>query len=104
MHIPFAIPETCEEKIREVIDVIKSGWLTTASRCAKLEENFSKYIGVKHSLAVNSAAAALHLGLEALGIQTGDHVLAPKFTFTASAEVASGMWSSSFGDFPHVDY
>lgn len=87
MKVPFAIPDCGVEEISEVISVIKSGWLTTASRCAKFEEDFARFIGTKHALAVNSATAALHLGLEALGIKAGDKVLIPTFTFTATAEV-----------------
>jgi len=87
MKVPFAIPECGDEEIEEVAAVIKSGWLTTASRCARFQEDFEKFIGAKHALAVNSATAALHLGLEALGVKAGDKVLVPTFTFTATAEV-----------------
>lgn len=87
MKVPFAIPECGDEEIQEVADVIKSGWLTTASRCSRFEKDFAKFVGAKHALAVNSATAALHLGLEALGIDEGDKVLVPTFTFTATAEV-----------------
>ena len=87
MKVPFAIPEFGTEEIQEVSDVIRSGWLTTASRCAQFEKNFAEYVGAKHALAVNSATAALHLGVEALGIKPGDKVLVPTFTFTATAEV-----------------
>jgi dTDP-4-amino-4,6-dideoxygalactose transaminase len=87
MKVPFALPDCGDEEIREVANVIKSRWLTTASRCAKFEEDFARFIGAKHALAVNSATAALHLGLEALGINAGDKVLIPTFTFTATAEI-----------------
>jgi len=87
MKVPFAMPECGENEIREVADVIRSGWLTTASRCVRFEHDFAAFIGVKHALAVNSATAALHLGLESLGIGEGDLVLVPTLTFTATAEV-----------------
>lgn len=87
MDVPFAVPECGAEEIQEVTDVIRSGWLTTASRCAQFEKDFGNYIGIKHALAVNSATSALHLGLEALGVKTGDKVLVPTLTFTATAEV-----------------
>ena len=91
MKVPFAIPECGEDEINEVADVIRSGWLTTASRCAQFEKDFAEFVGAKHALAVNSATAALHLGLEALGIKAGDKVLVPTFTFTATAEVVRYM-------------
>lgn len=87
MRVPFAIPECGNDEVQEISDVIKCGWLTTASRCARFESDFSKFVGSNHALAVNSATAALHLGLEALGIEEGDNVLVPTFTFTATAEV-----------------
>ena len=87
IKVPFAIPECGDDEINEVADVIRSGWLTTASRCVQFEKDFAEFVGAKHALAVNSATAALHLGLEALGVKAGDKVLVPTFTFTATAEV-----------------
>jgi dTDP-4-amino-4,6-dideoxygalactose transaminase len=91
MNVPFAMPECGNDEIKEVVAVLKSGWLTTASRCSAFEKEFAEFIGVKHALAVNSATAALHLGLDALGISEGDKVLVPTFTFTATAEVVRYM-------------
>lgn len=87
MEVSLAIPELGDDEIQEIVDVIKSGWLTTASRCSGFEEEFARFVGARHALAVNSATAALHLGLEALGIGAGDAVLVPTMTFTATAEV-----------------
>jgi len=75
MKVPFAVPECGAEEIREVADGIKSGWPTTASRCARFEEDFASLIGAKYALVVNSATAALHLGLDAMGNREGDKVL-----------------------------
>lgn len=93
MKVPFAVPECGDEEISEVISVIKSGWLTTASRCLQFENDFAKFVGCKHALAVNSATAALHLGLKALGIVAGDKVIVPTMTFTASAEIVRYLHS-----------
>jgi dTDP-4-amino-4,6-dideoxygalactose transaminase len=87
MKVPFAVPECGEEEIAEVLEVIKSGWLTTGSKTFQFEKDFSKRIGTKHCLAVNSATAALHLGLEAIGVRSGHKVIVPVHTFTATAEV-----------------
>ena len=54
MKVPFALPECGQEEINEVIGVIKSGWLTTASRCQQFEKDFAKFIGVTHARAVDS--------------------------------------------------
>lgn len=85
--MPFAVPECDDEEINEVIGVIRSGWLTTASRCSQFESHFAKFVGAKHAIAVYSATAALHLGLEALGIGKSDRVLVPICTFAATAAV-----------------
>jgi dTDP-4-amino-4,6-dideoxygalactose transaminase len=87
MDVPFSFPDFCNDEIQEVINVLNGGWLTTASRCSQFEKKFKKFIGSKYALVVNSGTAALHLGLEALGIREGDKVLVPTFTFTATAEV-----------------
>jgi dTDP-4-amino-4,6-dideoxygalactose transaminase len=85
--IPYALPLTGEDEIAEVIDTIKSGWLTTGPKTKRFEKDFSEFVGAKHALAVNSATAGLHLGLEALGVGPGDKVITTVHTFTATAEV-----------------
>lgn len=85
--LPYALPLTGDEEIEEVIDTIKSGWLTTGPKTKQFEADFSQFVGAKYSLAVNSATAGLHLGLEALGVGPGDKVITTVHTFTATAEV-----------------
>jgi dTDP-4-amino-4,6-dideoxygalactose transaminase len=85
--IPFALPCTGEEEIKEVIDTIRSGWLTTGPKTKQFENDFAEFVGAKYALAVNSATAGLHLGLEALGVGPGDKVITTVHTFTATAEV-----------------
>lgn len=85
--IPFAQPEIGNDEITEVVDCLKSGWLTTGPKVDRFEKAFSKYTGCRHALAVNSATAGLHLALEAAGIESGDLVVTTPYTFTASAEV-----------------
>jgi dTDP-4-amino-4,6-dideoxygalactose transaminase len=87
--LPFARPEIDEEEIAEVVDTLKSGWITTGSKSRRFEEQFSSYLGDRslQSIAINSATAGLHLALESLGIGPGDEVITTTHTFTATAEV-----------------
>jgi perosamine synthetase len=85
--LPFHSPDIGEEEIRSVEDTLRSGWLTTGPQVKQLESDFCCYTGALHSIAVNSGTAALHLGLEAIGIKEGDEVIVPTMTFTATAEV-----------------
>jgi hypothetical protein len=85
--LPFALPELGEEEIHEVVDTLKSGWLTTGPKTGLFEKDFAEFVGTPHALAVNSATAGLHLALEAVGIGQGDQVITSPYTFTASAEV-----------------
>jgi dTDP-4-amino-4,6-dideoxygalactose transaminase len=87
--LPFALPEIGDDEINEVIDTLRSGWITTGPKAKRFEEDFSAFLGdpALHSLAVNSATAGLHLALEACGIGPGDEVITTTHTFTATAEV-----------------
>jgi dTDP-4-amino-4,6-dideoxygalactose transaminase len=86
--LPFALPDTGEEEIAEVVDSIRSGWLTTGPKTKRFEQDFAAFIGKNvESVAVNSATAGLHLALEAVGIGPGDEVITTTHTFTATAEV-----------------
>lgn len=86
--IPFAIPDIGTNEIDEVVDTLKSGWITTGPKVKQLESDFSKYLGGQvTALAVNSATSGLHLALEAVGVGLGDEVLVPTYTFTSTAEV-----------------
>ena len=75
--LPFALPEIGQDEIDEVIDTLKSGWVTTGPKAKRFEADFSAFLGdpALHSMAVNSATAGLHLALEALGIGPGDEVI-----------------------------
>lgn len=83
-YIPFNLPEIGEEEIREVVDVLRSGWLTTGERTFRFERDFRAYSGAKHALALSSGTAALHLPLAALGIGPGDEVITTPLTFCAT--------------------
>ena len=86
--LPFALPEIGEEEIAEVVQALRSGWVTTGPKTKQFEADFVQYLGGGlEAIAVNSATAGLHLGLEALGIGPGDEVITTTHTFTATAEV-----------------
>ena len=87
--LPFHTPDIGEEEIAEVLDVLRSGWLTTGPKARDFEREFAAVVGAKHAVAVNSCTAALHLALEAAGIREGDEVLVPTMTFAATAEVVA---------------
>jgi dTDP-4-amino-4,6-dideoxygalactose transaminase len=87
--LPFALPEIGDDEIAEVVDTLKSGWVTTGPKARRFEQDFAAFMGDPglHCVAVNSATAGLHLALEALGIGPGDEVITTTHTFTATAEV-----------------
>jgi dTDP-4-amino-4,6-dideoxygalactose transaminase len=86
--VPFFRPSISDEEIIEVTNCLRSGWLTTGPNSGAFESEFADAIGGGvTALAVTSATAALHLALDALGIGSGDEVIVPTLTFTATAEV-----------------
>jgi dTDP-4-amino-4,6-dideoxygalactose transaminase len=91
--LPFALPEIGDDEIAEVVDTLKSGWVTTGPKAKRFEQAFAEFLGQNaedsqlECIAVNSATAGLHLALEAIGIGPGDEVITTTHTFTATAEV-----------------
>ena len=87
--IPINQPSMGKEEIETVVEVLKSGILTEKSgrgpRVLQFEKEFAKFVGAKHAIAVSSGTAALHASLLAAGIQPGDEVVVPSFTFSATA-------------------
>src|SRR5580704_15455844 len=86
-QIPFHRPSIGPAEEREVLDSLRSGWITTGPKAKRFEKEFAAYVGAKHALAVAHCTGALHLALFALGIGEGDEVITTPFTFTATAEV-----------------
>ena len=90
--LPFALPEIGEGEIAEVVDSLRSGWITTGPKTRRFEQAFVDYLGGGvEAVAVNSATAGLHLAVEALNIGPGDEVITTTHTFTATAEVVRYM-------------
>jgi dTDP-4-amino-4,6-dideoxygalactose transaminase len=87
VQVPFFRPSITEAEIDEVVECLRSNWLTTGPRTKRFEASFAEMVGGKHAVALNSCTAALHLAVEALGLGPGEAVLVPTMTFAATAEV-----------------
>ncbi|HEY2012267.1 MAG TPA: aminotransferase class I/II-fold pyridoxal phosphate-dependent enzyme, partial [Bryobacteraceae bacterium] len=89
--LPYCLPLIGEEEIAEVVDTLRSGWLTTGPKVKRFEQEFATYIGAKHAIAVNSCTSALHISLAALDIGRDDEVIVPTLTFCATANVVAHL-------------
>jgi perosamine synthetase len=85
--LAFSRPEIDEADVQAVVETLRSGWITTGPKVREFELEFAARLGAKHAVAVNSATAALHLALDAMGLRSGDEVIVPTITFASSAEV-----------------
>jgi dTDP-4-amino-4,6-dideoxygalactose transaminase len=85
--LPFALPHITQAEIDEVVDTLRSGWLSTGPKTKRLEQEFAQAVGAPHAVAVNSGTSALHLALDALDLGPGDEVIVPIYTFTSTAAV-----------------
>src|SRR5439155_6180546 len=85
--LPFAPPLIGDEEIAEVAQTLRGGWITTGDRAHEFEERFRDYVGAEAALAVNSATAAMHVALAALGIGEGDAVVSTTMTFASTIHV-----------------
>lgn len=86
-NIPFSPPDISDGEINEVIDTLKSGWITTGPKTKELERRLSEFTNTPKTVCLNSATAALELTLRVLGIGKGDEVIVPAMTYTASCSV-----------------
>ncbi|MCP4049115.1 MAG: DegT/DnrJ/EryC1/StrS family aminotransferase [bacterium] len=89
MKIPFHKACIGDNEIESVVDTLKSGWLTMGPKTVEFEKRFRNFTGARHAVSLNSATAALHLALKAVGIKPGDEVILPTNTFIATAEVVT---------------
>ena len=84
-RVPLADIDFDEQEIGAVADVLRSRWLSMGAVTRQFEEEFAAFIGVKHTLAVTNATAALHLACLSAGVGPGDEVIVPSLTFVATA-------------------
>ena len=87
MHISFSPPDISELEINEVVEALRSGWITTGPRTKKLESLIAEWIGTEKSVCLNSQTACAELALRVLGVKQGDEVITSAYTYTASASV-----------------
>ncbi|MDD3860678.1 MAG: aminotransferase class I/II-fold pyridoxal phosphate-dependent enzyme, partial [Bacteroidales bacterium] len=87
MMIPFSPPRIDDKIIAEVVDTLKSGWITTGPKTKRFERNLIEYTGAKSVLCLNSATAGLELMLRWFGVGPGDEVIVPAYTYCATANV-----------------
>ncbi len=86
--LPFSRPEIDDDEIAEVVDCLRSGWITSGPRVARLEGDFAAATGARHALAFSSCTGALHATYLALGLGAGDEVVVPALTWPATASMA----------------
>src|SRR5262245_25104687 len=82
--IPFSRPSVTDAEIDAVVEVLRSGWITTGRRGDELEQRFARYAGAAHCVAVCSATAGMHVALLALGVGPGDEVITPSMTWVST--------------------
>ena len=109
MIIPFSPPDIREEEIKNVIEVLKSGWITTGPKTKEFERKISEYCGTEKAICLNSATAGLEMVLRILGVGEGDEVITSAYTYTASASVIAHVGAKivlidTDKDSYHMDY
>ena len=87
MHIAFSPPDITDEEIAEVVDTLKSGWITTGPKTKAFEKQIAEYCHTSKAVCLNSATACAEMALRVLGIGLGDEVITTAYTYTASASV-----------------
>jgi dTDP-4-amino-4,6-dideoxygalactose transaminase len=85
--LPFSHPLIGEEEINEVVDALRTGWITTGPKVKRFEEEFATFVGAQGALALNSGTAALHIALATLGIGPGSAVITTPMTFCSTVHV-----------------
>jgi len=105
IKIPIAEPCLGEEELNNVIETVKSGWISSKGKfIEEFENDFAKYCGVKYGVTTSNGTAALHLALKSLGIGKGDKVIVPDLTFIATANVVKYCGAEPIFVDSHPDY
>lgn len=85
--LPFSRPSITEGDIASVVEVLRSGWITTGKKCQAFEEAFCTYTGCRHAVALSSATGGMHLLLAALDIKEGDEIITPSMTWVSTVNL-----------------
>jgi dTDP-4-amino-4,6-dideoxygalactose transaminase len=85
--LPLHRPSIDQDDEQSLLEVLRSGWLTTGARTKRFEQDLARFVGARHAIGLNSCTAALHLALEAVGVSAGDEVVTTPMTFAATANV-----------------
>lgn len=91
MNVPIARTSLLENEIQSVMEPLRSGWLVQGPKVREFEDKWCLFTGAKHSIAVTSCTTGLHLSLAAMGLQPGDEVIVPAFTWIATANVVEHL-------------
>jgi dTDP-4-amino-4,6-dideoxygalactose transaminase len=89
--LPFSKPTIRQQEIDEVVDTLRSGWITTGPKSERFEQAFAAYTGFPIALALSSATAGLHIGLMALGLKPGDEVITTPMTWVATVNMIEAL-------------
>ncbi len=87
MNVAFSLPDIGEDEIKEVVDTLKSGWITTGPKTKEFERKIAEYTNTSKAVCLSSATACLEMTLRILGVEPGDEVITTAYTYTASASV-----------------
>lgn len=91
LNVPIARTSLTEAEIQSVLTPLRSGWLVQGPKVKEFENKWSTFTGAKHSIAVTSCTSALHLSLAALGLEPGDEVILPAFTWISTANIVEHL-------------
>jgi len=105
IKIPVAEPDLSDEELKNVINAVKSGWISSKGEyISKFEREFAKYCGARYGISTSNGTTALHLALKAIGIKNGDEVIVPALTFVATANAVTYCNAKSVFVDSHPEY
>ena len=85
MDIPFSPPDISDAEIEQVVEALRSGWITTGPKTKQLEKEIAEFLGTNRAACLNSSTAAMEMTLRLLEVGPGDEVIVPSYSFIASS-------------------